>query len=65
MEGWEILLLLLIVYLASCFFIGHFAQKTGRSFTAWLLLALIFSPVMIGIVLLIAHAIFGETQKYR
>lgn len=50
--GWSLLVFLAWIVLA--FLVGHLAGEKGRSKTAWTLLALLVSPVIVVLFLLVA-----------
>ena len=48
---------LIFIYCVGCVLVGVLANNVGRNFGCWCFGAILFSPILIGLLLLVVHVV--------
>jgi hypothetical protein len=54
---------LIFIYCVGCVLVGVLANNVGRNFGCWCFGAILFSPVLIGLLLLVVHLMQPNAQQ--
>ncbi len=56
---------LIFIYCVGCVLVGVLANNVGRNFGCWCFGAILFSPILIGLLLLVVHVVQPNPKLAR